>query len=98
MVLVVLAEVDMWVVLRWPPLLKVIGAINLAVFGDQCRELMQGVDSLLMLGLEGEEMSSYSVRSWGERERVGLTERLCGLGEDGEEDRMVLRKIGLHLF
>ena len=42
-----------------------------------------------MLGMEGEEMSSYSVRSWGERERVGLTERLCGLGEDGEEDRMV---------
>jgi hypothetical protein len=25
----------------------------------------------------------------GERERVGLTEMLCGLGEDGEEDRMV---------
>ena len=42
-----------------------------------------------MLGMEGEEMSSYSVRSWGERERVGLTEKLCGLGEDGEEDRMV---------
>ena len=75
--------------MRWPPLLKVMGAICLAVLGDQWRELMQGFDSLLMLGMEGEEMSSYSVRSWGERERVGLTERLCGLGEDGEEDRMV---------
>ena len=38
--MVVLAEVDMWVVLRWPPLLNVMGAINLAVFGDQCRELV----------------------------------------------------------
>ena len=34
-------------------------------------------------------MSSNSMRSWGERERVWLTEMLCGLGEDVEEDRMV---------
>ena len=34
-------------------------------------------------------VSLYSVRSWGERERVGLSDILCGLGEDGEEDRMV---------
>jgi hypothetical protein len=52
-------EVGKVLVERLPPLLKVMGTIWLAVLGDQCLVLVQG--SLVMLGMEVMEVSSYNV-------------------------------------